>query len=160
MIASTASKNSWTARLHRRFAGVGTQSGRYAEKPEVSKRSAMVSLACPMAVCFVSDVHVEQRLGQDVEREPLQPVVDADRLAGWKPVGEPAGVLAHHRRVGLDTLPVERGLDEVPVALPLLAAGRDEPRRGDRADGLLDDGPLDELAVAPRRGRSGCRRGG
>jgi len=97
---------------------------------------------------LVSDVHVEQRLGQDVEREPLQPVVDADRLAGWKPVGEPAGVLAHHRRVGLDTLPVERGLDEVPVALPLLAAGRDEPRQGDRADGLLDDGPLDELAVA------------
>src|SRR5579859_1803721 len=77
-------------------------------------------------LCVSLHVRIEQRFGDDLQREPHHLLVNVALFAVLPLVEQPLGVLHHRRRVARDSRAVKRGLDQAPLTEPEISLARQQ----------------------------------
>ena len=107
---------------------VGTQSGRKIEAAERVVKACITSAsASPTSGASRRDVGVEERLGDDLQRQAHHLLVQVAHLAVAPAVQQPLGVGHHGLGVGGQALAVKSGGDEPALAPPEVALARQQP---------------------------------
>ena len=76
---------------------------------------------------IAADLRVEQRLGDDLQRQPHHVVLDVADLAVGPGLEHSLGVIDHEPAIGGDPLAVKRRLGELALAAPELPLAGQEP---------------------------------
>ena len=117
-----------------------------------------------------ADLGVEERLGDDLERQPHHVGLDVADLAVAPGHEHPLGVFDHHTGIGGDPVAMERRLGELALGPPELALAGQEPvaQRSPRAPQpvvldelpvLVDQHLLDQVGMVEEEDRRGPEPG-